>query len=194
MEFSLASEAQCRQMAGEAVSEAGLSVGAGKFLESLSRKQAGLSVCEEERFRQAEELYKKKKQEMRLLDFDDLLLETLRLLEGGAPAGKQFTCLLIDEFQDIDPLQYRLVRAWDRMPESSLSSGIRTSLSTASEGQTPAALSGCGRMWRRPAGSSVWWSLGRTTAPRPRSWRQPAGCRAVSLCIPTARRERLCVF
>ena len=114
VEFFLASEAQCRQMAGEAVSEAGLSVGAGKFLESLSRKQAGLSVYEEERFRQAEELYKKKKQEMRLLDFDDLLLETLRLLEGGAPAGKQFTCLLIDEFQDIDPLQYRLVRAWDR--------------------------------------------------------------------------------
>ena len=112
--FSLASEAQCRQMAGEAVSEAGLSVSAGKFLESLSRKQAGLSVCEAEPFRQAEELYKKKKQEMRLLDFDDLLLETLRLLEGGASAGKQFTCLLIDEFQDIDSLQYRLVRAWDR--------------------------------------------------------------------------------
>ena len=112
--FSLASEAQCRQMAGEAVSEEGLSVSAGKFLESLSRKQTGLSVCEAEPFRQAEELYKKKKQEMRLLDFDDLLLETLRLLEGGASAGKQFTCLLIDEFQDIDPLQYRLVRAWDR--------------------------------------------------------------------------------
>ena len=112
--FSLASEAQCRQMAGEAVSEAGLSVSAGKFLESLSRKQAGLSVCEAEPFRQAEELYKKKKQERGLLDFDDLLLETLRLLEGGASAGKQFTCLLIDEFQDIDSLQYRLVRAWDR--------------------------------------------------------------------------------
>ena len=112
--FSLASEAQCRQMAGEAVSEAGGPISVGKFLESLSRKQAGLSVGEEEPFRQAEELYKKKKQERGLLDFDDLLLETLRLLEGGASAGKQFTCLLIDEFQDIDPLQYRLVRAWDR--------------------------------------------------------------------------------
>ena len=114
VDFTLAGEAQCRKIAGEAVSEAGLSVGAGKFLENLSRRQAGLSVCEEEPFRRAEELYKEKKRERKLLDFDDLLLETLRLLESGVPAGKQFTCLLIDEFQDIDPLQYRLVRAWDK--------------------------------------------------------------------------------
>lgn len=128
MDFSLAGETQCKNIAGEAASEAGLPFGSGKFLDVLSRKQAGMPGWERELgepdgsgeksnrecFRRAEELYRKKKREQKLLDFDDLLLETLRLLVNGTPAGKQFTCLLIDEFQDIDPLQYELVKAWDR--------------------------------------------------------------------------------
>jgi len=50
-----------------------------------------------------------------VLDFDDLLLETLALFEAGElpeEITQRFTYLLVDEFQDIDALQYRLVRAW----------------------------------------------------------------------------------
>ncbi|MFQ7854250.1 MAG: UvrD-helicase domain-containing protein [Flavonifractor plautii] len=47
------------------------------------------------------------------LDFDDLLLETLRQWEGGR-SDRRFTHLLVDEFQDIDRLQLRLLRAWRR--------------------------------------------------------------------------------
>ncbi len=57
-----------------------------------------------------------------LMDFDDLLLETLAFWERGAAgksAARRFTHLLVDEFQDIDPLQYRLIMAW-RRPGGSL--------------------------------------------------------------------------
>ncbi len=51
------------------------------------------------------------------LDYDDLLLKTCELLENmpeNAPERKRFSYLLIDEFQDINPLQYRLMKEWGR--------------------------------------------------------------------------------
>lgn len=51
------------------------------------------------------------------LDYDDLLLETLKLLKKlpeDAPERRRFSYLLIDEFQDINPLQYRLAKEWGR--------------------------------------------------------------------------------
>ncbi|WP_322168841.1 UvrD-helicase domain-containing protein [Acutalibacter caecimuris] len=47
-----------------------------------------------------------------LLDFDDLLLKALQAA-AGADAGV-FPYLLVDEFQDVTPLQYRLIRAWNQ--------------------------------------------------------------------------------
>ena len=44
-----------------------------------------------------------------LMDFDDILLQSLSLNEGPVPLGGH---LLVDEFQDINPAQYRLIRAW----------------------------------------------------------------------------------
>ena len=45
------------------------------------------------------------------MDYDDLLLRALAQWESPG-AGRAFAHLLVDEFQDIDPLQYRLIRAW----------------------------------------------------------------------------------
>lgn len=45
------------------------------------------------------------------MDYDDLLLRGLAQWEAP-DAGRAFAHLLVDEFQDIDPLQYRLIRAW----------------------------------------------------------------------------------
>lgn len=47
------------------------------------------------------------------LDFDDLLLRALEIAEAGE-ACEPFRYLLVDEFQDINPVQYRLIRAWNR--------------------------------------------------------------------------------
>jgi len=55
------------------------------------------------------------------LDYDDILLKALALFEDGALTDREeqklrtgFTYLLVDEFQDINPVQYRLIRAWGR--------------------------------------------------------------------------------
>ncbi len=51
-----------------------------------------------------------------LLDFDDLLLEAARLIERDASFARaqrwRFRHLFVDEFQDINPLQFRLLEAW----------------------------------------------------------------------------------
>ena len=48
-------------------------------------------------------------EERGMLDFDDLLIRALALDTGGRTC---FRHLLVDEFQDINETQYRLVRAW----------------------------------------------------------------------------------
>ena len=54
---------------------------------------------------------------MGVLDFDDLLLQILDEWETGS-AGKRwekaFSYLLVDEFQDVSDIQYRLVQAWSK--------------------------------------------------------------------------------
>ena len=51
-------------------------------------------------------------------DYDDLLLDVLHRMEEGGRSPVAFSHLLVDEFQDINDLQYRLIRAWSRGGES----------------------------------------------------------------------------
>lgn len=59
-----------------------------------------------------------------VLDYDDILLEVLREYEEGREdiegQGDEnpFAYLLVDEFQDINQVQYRLIREWSRKSES----------------------------------------------------------------------------
>lgn len=51
----------------------------------------------------------------RSLDYDDILLLTAWLLERRQPAAPwrdRLSHLLVDEFQDVNPIQYRLVQLW----------------------------------------------------------------------------------
>ncbi len=49
------------------------------------------------------------------LDFDDILLRALEYAEAeGGDAEPNFTHILVDEFQDVNPVQYRLIRAWSK--------------------------------------------------------------------------------
>ena len=92
--------------------------------------------------------YTQRLQDLSVLDFDDLLLRELQAQEGGtAPSG--FTHLLVDEFQDINPVQFRLIRAWSRGGRASSSSGIRIRRFMDSVVPTPAVSTGCGRNGRR---------------------------------------------
>lgn len=53
---------------------------------------------------------------MDVVDFDDILLDTLELFRTGDliadPLFPRFSHLLVDEFQDSNPVQFDLIRAW----------------------------------------------------------------------------------
>ena len=77
-----------------------------------SAAETGFILTQEgaDRYQQALECRK-------LMDFDDLLLNMLRLLEQEQKAEyrkQHFSYLLVDEFQDISPVQYRLIKAWNK--------------------------------------------------------------------------------
>ena len=122
----LADEGLKEELAGEAMKQAGLKGSPGRFLRDLSRVKNGMTEPESEEGKETEEdkrmearrLYQEAMKEQGVMDYDDLLLETLRLLEEEEAVAEEdracFSCLLIDEFQDINPLQYRLMQAWNR--------------------------------------------------------------------------------
>ena len=60
--------------------------------------------------------YEKIKTEAALLDFDDLLLHTAGIMEGHPEVAQEFReryrCFVVDEYQDVTPLQQRVLDAW----------------------------------------------------------------------------------
>ncbi|CAJ1584685.1 ATP-dependent DNA helicase UvrD2 [[Mycobacterium] wendilense] len=54
--------------------------------------------------------------EVTLLDFDDLLLHTAAAIENDVAVAEEFRdryrCFVVDEFQDVTPLQHRVLTAW----------------------------------------------------------------------------------
>src|ERR1044072_8301194 len=61
------------------------------------------------------EEYRKELRKANALDFDDLLLETVRLLKSSAEVrekyNRKYRYLLIDEYQDTNRPQYELMKA-----------------------------------------------------------------------------------
>ena len=70
--------------------------------------------CSEEIFRKIYEEYEERKKAARLLDFDDMLLYTWELLSQRADIlsawQKKYQYILVDEFQDINQLQYDILK------------------------------------------------------------------------------------
>ena len=111
-EFFLAGEAELRELAEQALDECGQTMSAKEFLEQVSRQKSGIADAQTG---QAYDRYEQLKAEKKLYDFDDLLLCTADLIESGnvQPGWeKSFRYLLVDEFQDINPIQRRLIKIW----------------------------------------------------------------------------------
>ncbi|WP_167670443.1 ATP-dependent helicase, partial [Mycobacterium interjectum] len=64
----------------------------------------------------AYEALKVRDESMALLDFDDLLLHTAAAIENDAAVAEEFRdryrCFVVDEYQDVTPLQQRVLAAW----------------------------------------------------------------------------------
>ena len=130
LSFVVADEGLQTQLAQKALGEFEKKDSPARFLRELSRVKNGLVQKTDEKGegsdsgdeagaggtnRRVYEYYQRLLREAGALDYDDLLLETIRLLEEmppKAPQMRRFSFLLIDEFQDINPLQYRLMTQW----------------------------------------------------------------------------------
>lgn len=114
-DVTLIGEADALDIAAGLLSSRGLRSTPRALVQAVSRVKNGCSCeavgLEEELF----EAYNAALRGEGVLDFDDLLLQAL----SCAPEDKRaFTHLLVDEFQDINDVQYGLVRAWSREGES----------------------------------------------------------------------------
>ena len=62
------------------------------------------------------ETLKARREDTALLDFDDLLLHTAAAIENDAAVAQEFRdryrCFVVDEYQDVTPLQQRVLNAW----------------------------------------------------------------------------------
>lgn len=107
---------EARAVAEEVLEALSLKLSPKKLLDAVSREKNGLPDTE---FvpPEATALYCQHLKNCGVRDYDDLLLETLALFETSRADKKDraaFHYLLVDEFQDINDLQYRLIQAWGK--------------------------------------------------------------------------------
>ena len=112
-QFRLVDETETLELAKELKAEYGLSEKPGEILLKISRWKNGEEPQGQETA--VLEAYREKLAAQNAMDFDDLLLEAL--LAAREPGGQEwrshFSYLCVDEFQDINPLQYQLLMAWN---------------------------------------------------------------------------------
>lgn len=119
-EAALADSRTAERLAEETISRFDLSCSARQFLKEISRYKNGWWDGQEPKhlLKEKEEAaadYQQRLKKMGMFDYDDLLLETLKLFQSdGKKVGRPFSYLLVDEFQDISPLQFQLILAWNQ--------------------------------------------------------------------------------
>lgn len=87
-----------------------------RFLQEVSKYKNNLIKKEDFPF-EIYENYCNILKEMNVLDFDDLLIETLNIYKQNLIDSQnqtQFSYLLVDEFQDINEIQYQLIKVWGK--------------------------------------------------------------------------------
>lgn len=72
------------------------------------------AVLPQDQFRRTVEAYDSRKRQMGMIDFDDIIILCRNMLRDRADVReawqKKFAYILVDEFQDISPMQYKVVR------------------------------------------------------------------------------------
>lgn len=110
----LLDESEAQLMAREVLGRFSLSCTARSFLQEVSRRKNGLAP-QNPQWEAAAYAFEQEKAAAGVLDFDDLLCEALRLFNSPEAAPLPcFRYLLVDEFQDVNRIQYQLIRAFSR--------------------------------------------------------------------------------
>ncbi len=105
---TLIGRSEALEAAAEVLQKFGLKETPGRFLQQVSGYKNGVYTPDETAMK-AISSYCMRLGEWNVLDFDDLLAVAL---EDPAFKMRGFTHLLVDEFQDINGLQYNLIRQW----------------------------------------------------------------------------------
>lgn len=131
-EFVLAEESMALDLVREVAGELGAKGSAKKLRQKLSERKLRIAIektgeiregYEEKKSPEGQEdlespelsqvaaAYQSRLKALGALDFDDLLIKALWMAEKEK---KPIPYLLVDEFQDLSPLQYRLIQAWNQ--------------------------------------------------------------------------------
>lgn len=95
------------------IREQKLDISARNFLKRISEYKNGLMVPDE-KFLNSCKIYENELKNRSVMDFDDLLLKTLDIFgENGKKEYTPFSYLLVDEFQDINDIQFKLIKKWN---------------------------------------------------------------------------------
>lgn len=114
----LVGEYEAQTLAGQALRSLEVKASPAMLLKAVSQRKNGLSP-EDQELEGACDFYMRRLQERGLTDFDDLLHNTLEQWEGKSRSdARKFRHLLVDDFQDCNPMQYRLIKAWNRIGRS----------------------------------------------------------------------------
>ena len=110
----LISPGEALTIAEQVLRESGRKGGGKTLLQSVSRVKNGVSPEDTGLDAELYDAYQARLRDLGALDFDDLLTEGLKRDVTGL---RCFRHVLVDEFQDINDIQYRLVRSWSRSGE-----------------------------------------------------------------------------
>ena len=110
-DVKLLGRGEALQLAAETLADRGEKGSPQKLLQGVSRVKNGASAQEAGVDGDTYGAYCARLEALGVLDFDDLLIEALKLDTAGR---RCFQNLLVDEFQDVNDTQYALVRAWSR--------------------------------------------------------------------------------
>lgn len=117
--FSLADEIQVKELAQETIELWQMKISIRDFLGEISlyKSAPGERKLPDKVWEEAFAYYQGLLEARNLWDFDDLLLKALKLAQSEAHKEKEknpFAYLLVDEFQDVNPVQYKLMLEWSR--------------------------------------------------------------------------------
>ena len=111
--------AEAQAIAGEAMAELSGRGNAREAMTRISRCKSTLAAAADAEEEALLTQYNARLRQLGVLDFDDILLAALRLAATQPQQlGTMFRHLLVDEFQDSNEAQYRLLRAWQARSES----------------------------------------------------------------------------
>ncbi|MBD3244596.1 MAG: AAA family ATPase [Candidatus Moranbacteria bacterium] len=118
-----------------------------KILLEIS-KTKNLSLCQTTQ--PLFKLYQKELEKQNLYDFDDLLTKSFELIKKNKKSGFKFKYVLVDEFQDTNKIQFKILKSIVKKPVNIFAIGDKNQSIYAFRGANPKAFNDFGKHFKNP--------------------------------------------